>query len=470
VRGLIWPRARSYAPVGGAHTFSCKSWGRRRHYVGMDQIAALFRRSAADPRTDGGLLAAFLNDRDEPAFAELVRRHGPLVWGVCRRALPSTSDAEDAFQATFLVLVSRAGGLLAAPTVGPWLFKVASQTAGNVRRKNSRRLALFTELPEAVPDPRPVPGPTDLDAVLSGLPERCQAAVLLCYLEGLTHGEAAARLGCPEGTVSSLLSRGLATLRAKFAGRDPRTLLAFAGIAAPTGLAAAAARSAVSLRIASLSAAASPAVAALTRGVIRMFWIKKAAAVGLAVAALFAAGIGFGMPDRLRAAARENPKKMELPVANGPVARTEAAGTAPSPMFVVPGAALEANMANDDPDKLVYGPIKGTGGRDCYLRSAKVGEKVEVEGLALGEAANTQRVVYEGSKVFLKAADFKELKADGKLVRVRGVLRYDGGALVRLRNEEGGYTSGHTPAFFYIESTSVELIDRVTVPRLVLRD
>ena len=437
----------------------------------MDRIATLFRRSAPDPRTDGGLLAAFLSDRDEPAFTELVRRHGPLVWGVCRRALPSTSDAEDAYQATFLVLVSRAKGLLAAPTVGPWLFKVASQTAGDVRRKNTRRLALFAELPDTIPDPRPVLEPTDLDAVLSGLPERCQAAVLLCYLEGLTHGEAAARLGCPEGTVSSLLSRGLARLRAKFAGRDPTTLMALAGIAVPAGVATAAVRSAVSLRIASLSAAASPAVAALTRGVVRMFWIKKAAAVGLAVAALFAAGIGFGMSERPRAAAQENPKKMlppVAPIADEPVPRTEAVGT--PPMFIIPGAALEANMANDDQDKLVYGPIKGNGARDCYLRSAKVGEKVEVEGLALGEAPNTQRVVYEGSKVFVKTANFKDLKADGKLVRVKGVLRYDGGALMRLRNEEGGYTSSQTPAFFYIESTSVELIDKVTVPRLVLRD
>jgi RNA polymerase sigma factor (sigma-70 family) len=432
----------------------------------MDRIAALLRRAAADPRTDGGLLAAFLDDRDESAFTELVRRHGPLVWGVCRRALPSTSDAEDAFQAAFLVLVRRAKGLLAAPTVGPWLFKVASQTAGNARRKNSRRLALFAELPDTIPDPHPMPEPTDLDAVFSGLPERCQAAALLCYLEGLTHGEAAARLGCPEGTVSSLLSRGLARLRAKFAGRDPTTLLALAAV--PAGLAAATARSAMSLRIASLSVAASPAVAALTRGVVRMFWIKKAAAVGLAVAALFAAGIGFGMPERPRAEVRENPKKTAPPIADEPAARAEAVGT--PPMFIIPGAALEANMENDDQDKLVYGPIKGTGGRDCHLRSAKVGEKVEVEGLALGEAPNTQRVVYEGSKVFVRTANFKELKADGKLVRVKGVLRYEGGALMRLRNEAGGYTSGHTPAFFYIESSSVELVDKVTVPRLVLRD
>src|SRR6185295_5634450 len=108
---------------------------------------------------DGALLVAFLTERDEAAFAELVRRHGPLVWGVCRRALPDPADAEDAFQATFLVLVRRAARLTAAPAVGPWLFRVAAWTARNARRRNARRLARFTELPDTVSDPRPSAGP-----------------------------------------------------------------------------------------------------------------------------------------------------------------------------------------------------------------------------------------------------------------------------------------------------------------------
>ncbi len=432
----------------------------------MDRIAALFRRTAIDPRTDGELLAAFLGDRADPAFAELVRRHGPLVWGVCRRALPELSDAEDAFQATFLVLVRRAGGLVVSPTVGPWLHKVASHTVSNLRRKNVRRLALFAELPDAAPDPRRAPEPTDLDAILLGLPGRCRAAVLLCYLEGLTHREAADRLGCPEGTVSSLLSRGLAKLRTRFAGRDPSAVLALAGLAVPTAIATATVRSAASLRLASLSAAASPAVAALTRGVIRMLWIKKATAIGLAAAVLVAAGIGFGMSARPQAIAQENPVKKAETTPDKPAAKPDACGANP-PALINPPAPLEEEVANDERDSVVYGPLKENGARDFYPRSSKLGEKVEVEGLALGEWPSTQCVVYDRCMIFVRGVDFKDLKAAGKTVRVKGTLRYDGGALVRLRNQEGGYTSTRTPALFYIETSSLEVIDRVTVSRLV---
>ena len=266
----------------------------------MDRLATLFRR-AADPRPDGELLAAFLGDRDDAAFAELVRRHGPTVWGVCRRALPDLADAEDAFQATFLVLVQRAGRLAATPTVGPWLHQVAVRTAANARRKNARRRALMAPLPDAaaVPDPRPAPPPgADLDTILLGLPERYRAVLLMCYAEGLTHREAAGRLGCAEGTVSSLVSRGLAKLRARCAGREPATVLAVAGVAVPVGVATATIRSAGSLLLASLTAAAPPAVAALTREVLRMFWMKKATAAGLAAVLLVAVGFGVGVSVR----------------------------------------------------------------------------------------------------------------------------------------------------------------------------
>ncbi len=263
----------------------------------MDRLTALFRCTATDNRTDGTLLAAFLDERDEAAFAELVRRHGPLVWGVCRRALADSADAEDAFQATFLVLVRRAHRLLTTPTVGPWLYQVAAWTTRNVRRKNARRLACFAELSDTVSDPRPSPDAAiDLDSILLGLPERCRAAVLLCYIEGRTHREAADLLGCPEGTISSMVSRGLAKLRKRLAGRDPAAALAIgASVAVPTGLASAAVRSAVAFRLATLSTIAPPAVVAITQGVLRMFWIKKATAAGLVVAMLLAAVIGVGL-------------------------------------------------------------------------------------------------------------------------------------------------------------------------------
>src|SRR5206468_695166 len=91
------------------------------------------------------------------AFAELVRRHGGLVWGACRRGLPDPADAEDAFQATFLVLVRRAHRLKTASAIGPWLYRVAVWTSRNLRRKNARQLARRRELPDAIPDPRGSP-------------------------------------------------------------------------------------------------------------------------------------------------------------------------------------------------------------------------------------------------------------------------------------------------------------------------
>ncbi len=249
----------------------------------MTPLATLFRRAVADPRADGPLLAAFADRRDEPAFAELVRRHGPLVWGACRRALPDPADAEDAFQATFLVLVRRARSLRGADTVGPWLLKVAALTARNARRKNARRLARAAPLPD-VPDPRPAPA--DVDDVLLGLPDRCRAAVLLTLLEGLTHREAADRLGCAEGTVSSLVSRGLARLRARLGAEVAL------GVAVPAGLADAAARSATAVQLASASASS------LAREVLRMFWVRKATAAGFGTLVLLAAGFGAGMAVR----------------------------------------------------------------------------------------------------------------------------------------------------------------------------
>jgi RNA polymerase sigma factor (sigma-70 family) len=302
----------------------------------MSRLAALFRQPAADPRSDGALLAAFLADQDEPAFAELVRRHGPLVWGACRRGLPDRADAEDAFQTTFLVLVRRARRLTAAGTVGPWLHKVAAWTARNLRRKNARRLARRRELSDVVPDPGPAPGLSfDLDAALLSLPERYRAALVLCCLEGLTHREAAGRLGCAEGTVSSRVSRGLAKLRARLAGRDPAAALAVAAaVLVPSSLSATAPRAAAAFR--ALSAAASPAVAELTEGVLRMFWVKRATAAGLAGVLLVAAGVGVGVSVRQvpQAAAEDPPARVsakspqdpqpELPAAEAELKRLEA--------------------------------------------------------------------------------------------------------------------------------------------------
>ncbi len=267
----------------------------------MKPPLAVLRRWAAgqpDPSADGTLLARFATG-DDAAFDELVRRHGPMVLGVCRRLLPDAADADDAFQAVFLVLVRRAGRVAGRPALGPWLYRVAVWTAHNQRRRNARRAAVREPLPDAVPDPAPDVAALriDLDEAILALPERYRTPVVLCHLQGWSRRDAARHLGCPEGTLSALLSRALAKLRHRLQGCDPALSLAVTGVAAVApGLASATTGAASALRTGSLTAAAaSPAVAQLTERVLRMFWLKQAAAAGVIVAAALVTGVGLGM-------------------------------------------------------------------------------------------------------------------------------------------------------------------------------
>jgi RNA polymerase sigma factor (sigma-70 family) len=268
----------------------------------MNRILGLLREHLARPEGDADrhLLDRFLAARDEAAFAELVRRYGRVVWGVCRRRLANHHDAEDAFQATFLVLIRRAARLSRDVPLGPWLHRVAVMTARNVQRSNRRRAVVSGPMEHEVPAPHaePLAGQLDIDAALLALPERYRVAVVLCHLQGLSRREAAALLGCPEGTLSSLLSRALVRLRARL-GSAVAGLLAVAGTAAvPKALSAATVRSGMIYSTSTLTAAGvSPAVAGLTSGVLRMFWMKKLVAT-LATAVLVAGGLLAGLAMR----------------------------------------------------------------------------------------------------------------------------------------------------------------------------
>ncbi len=166
--------------------------------------------------TDGKLLECFIEHRDEAAFAALVKRYGPMVWGVCHRLL-NHHDAEDAFQATFLVLVRKAASIKPREMVGNWLYGVAHQMALQARRTATRRRAKekqVREMPDAKAeqqdlwdDLRPL-----LDQALSHLPDKYRAVIVLCDLEGKTRKETAQQLGCPEGTVAGRLARARSIL------------------------------------------------------------------------------------------------------------------------------------------------------------------------------------------------------------------------------------------------------------------
>lgn len=190
---------------------------------------AILRRDGAG-LTDGQLLQGFVERHDGAAFETLVLRHGPMVLGVCRRLLGNPHDAEDAFQATFLVLVRKADSVVPRDMVGNWLYGVAYQTALKARalalRRRARERQVLT-LPETAvcltedwSDLQPV-----LDQELSRLPSRYRIPILLCDVQGMTRKEAAQRLGWPEGTLSSRLARA----RGRLAQRLTRRGVVFSG-------------------------------------------------------------------------------------------------------------------------------------------------------------------------------------------------------------------------------------------------
>jgi RNA polymerase sigma factor (sigma-70 family) len=255
---------------------------------------------------DGELLRSFVTERDEIAFEELVRRHGPMVLGVCRRVLRNAHDAEDAFQATFLVLVRKAASLPSRPTLGDWLYGVAYHTALKAKATAARRRAKEAKV-------REMPQPKDgdelvwrelrplLDRELNRLPARYRAPIVLCDLEEKTRKQAAAQLGWPEGTLSSRLARA----RALLARRLARHGLILSGGSLALLLAQNAASACVSaplqastLQAATLTAAGAAAgavstpVATLTQGVLNAMFLDKMKAVFKVVLALGIAGIG----------------------------------------------------------------------------------------------------------------------------------------------------------------------------------
>ncbi|MBN9119230.1 MAG: sigma-70 family RNA polymerase sigma factor [Planctomycetes bacterium] len=255
-------------------------------------------RAAVQPSAEGAdadLLGRFIATRDATAFAELVRRHGPMVLGVCRRALGNTPDADDAFQAVWLVLVRKAAGVSPRSAVGNWLYGVAIRTAAHARCVLTRRRTARQELPD-VPDPKPHdPDAREIAAVLdtelARLPDRYRAAVVLCELEGRSLKEVAEQLGVPVGTVASRLARGRALLAERLKARGfAASVLAglLAGATAPVS--ARLNELAVALLAIGPQEVARP-VSELVRGVLSIMLAEKLKALGRVVVAV-ALGIG----------------------------------------------------------------------------------------------------------------------------------------------------------------------------------
>jgi RNA polymerase sigma-70 factor (ECF subfamily) len=298
-----------------------------------------------DALTDGQLLARFVAGGDEAAFTALLRRHGPMVLGVCRRVLRHAQDAEDAFQATFFVLARRAASVRKREALGSWLYGVAYRTARGARRTRARRWATERQVDEL---PHPEVGPVEaqewrpvLDRELSRLPEKYRAPLVLCELEGRSRKEVARELRLPEGTLSSRLAMARRLLARRLAHYGPALLgwiPAENGASAyvPAGLFFSTTKAAVLIASgqAAVAGVASAEVAALTKGVLKTMFLAKLKTVAVVLCGMAALGLGTGgvlyqargsgPADALQAA--EKPKDKDARAADDRPAREEAQG------------------------------------------------------------------------------------------------------------------------------------------------
>jgi RNA polymerase sigma factor (sigma-70 family) len=250
--------------------------------------------------TDRQLMDRFIARRDDNAFEALVRRHGPMVLGVCRRVIGDEHEAEDTFQATFLVLARKAATVVSREQVGCWLYGVAYRTALEARTLAARRRRHEMQVKNM---PQATVGPEEywrdwlplLDCEMSRVPAAQRATVVLCEQEGRTRKEAAALLDVPEGTVSSRLAAARRTLARRLAARG--VAVSGVGLAAalsPKGVSAALVETSVAaVNVLAAGGALLPKVADLTNGVLKAMLFAKVKSVAVALLAIFSADTRF---------------------------------------------------------------------------------------------------------------------------------------------------------------------------------
>jgi RNA polymerase sigma factor (sigma-70 family) len=435
----------------------------------------LFQLGAVGMMSDAQLLDRFASRRDEAAeaaFEELVIRHGPMVLRVCRGVLQDDHDAEDAFQAVFLVLASRAGSIRRAGSVASWLFGVAHRVATRARRGAARRRRLDRivaeraaeiDLPRADDPDREV-----LHEEIDGLPERLRAPVVLCYLQGLTYAAAALQLGTSEVAIRGRLGRARERLRRGLTRR---------GVTIPAGLlvagAAGQAQAAIppvliqgTIRIATGFVAGHPATV-LARGVLNSMLLNR-----LKIAmVLLCLGIGGGY-GTWHAFARAADEKAKVPAAG------QAPTSAPTPNSqanrTAPAYRLTGSVRVEGTGEPVQGAkflvLLSDGGQKQSVTSGRDG-RFDVE-LPPGQARSWTVVPpagywlpnnVEATETFVLAPDHPVHRKD-YLVR-RGVawpFRLTRGAA--RRPVRGGCVGGSTQKEYFLVETDETGLARLTLP------
>lgn len=296
----------------------------------LQQFGRMLEAMRLSTFTDGQLLEQFAAHCEEDAFAALVHRHGRTVLGVCRRVLRDLHDAEDAFQATFLMLARMAGSLRRPDAVGSWLCAVAHRLAVKVRTRVNKRRARESALPprgEAVsPDEPAWEMRAILDEEVSRLPESYRAVILLCCVEGKSRAAAAQQLGCKLGTVKIRLERARERLRDRLTRRgltvSTSTVAALLGegvapATVPLALAAATTRAAPLVAAGTAAEVLSPTVLALAMGGLPSMSLTKSTILGIL---LFALAVGGGGALLLRQASGKEAGNSAVPGPDRPPA------------------------------------------------------------------------------------------------------------------------------------------------------
>jgi RNA polymerase sigma factor (sigma-70 family) len=477
--------------------------------AGWKHIDRLFEAGSLVGMTDCQLLDRFVaGEAAEAAFEALVDRHGAMVRSVCRSLLRDRDEADDAFQATFLVLARRAGAIRRRDAVGSWLYGVACRVAARARAEAARRRVLERYLAdrhrqepsEVTPPGQPMP---ELLEEVERLPERYRAPIVLCYLEGRSHQQAAEALGCPVRTVATRLQRGKAKLRTRLVRRGlaPAAGLAVIGVESaeaakaipagslPSALSEATARASVQFA-AHRGAGLATTAMGLAQGVIRsLFWnqCKHAAgvafslAIGLAltVFALTAAGQKPGEPATEVAGRILDDRGQPIPGAEvwmpitfdeKPEATPHATADAQG-RYVLPVPAAWSRLPRHELRGIVWAHASGHQINAANAYAALTGKARSVD-LTLGPATDTSFVVFgpDGRVVagaVVEPFHFKtprayDLVPPAMLPAVRAVTDASGRALLSSMPREGFFTVQVTTGSF--GSQQLRLNDRATEP------